>query len=297
MVIAKSRKKLFYYEGLLLIQYIIWGAGNPLSEIGVTSMPPMLMLTLRYAIASVVLFAVYWKHLRKNMRMSYWLPSFIVSVFSAAAFITANVAMKYAPAIKVGFLFSMVVIFTPFLAAAVLHTPLGWLEMLPLALVMVGMYFFCSIGGAFSLGIGEWLSLASAVSGAFMLVYSAKYLKKIDIVVLTVLPIGFTMTFCFAGTLFFEHSRWLADVPGVKGWLIILYLALLCTCAAYLLQNTALRNIPTSIVGMFSSLEPLFTALFSYLILGQTLSPSGCLGAALIICGICAASIVPTRKT
>ena len=54
----------------------------------------------------------------------------------------------------------------------------------------------------------------------------------------------------------------------VTGWLVVAYLALLCTCLSYVLQNTALTRLPSYTVSLLQCTQPILTAACSYLLLG-----------------------------
>ena len=69
----------------------------------------------------------------------------------------------------------------------------------------------------------------------------------------------------------------------VTGWLVVAYLALLCTCLSYVLQNTALTRLSSYTVSLLQCTQPILTAACSYLLLGEKLSAIGLVGAALIV--------------
>ena len=93
-------------------------------------------------------------------------------------------------------------------------------------------------------------------------------------------------------TLVFEGVPDLSSIPPV-GWGVIVYLAVGCTCIAYLFQNMALRHVPATFVALSFCSEPIFTAIASYFLLGEVLSGKGILGAVLILISIVMASLLP----
>ena len=82
--------------------------------------------------------------------------------------------------------------------------------------------------------------------------------------------------------------------PGI--WAVIIYLALGCTAAGYLLQNHALRRISAKTVALLQCACPVFTAVFSFLILRERLSAAGILGALLILACVAAEIRIDTRN-
>ena len=82
--------------------------------------------------------------------------------------------------------------------------------------------------------------------------------------------------------LVFDRGVHLEAATGIH-WTVILYLALACTVAGYLLQNTALRKLSARSVSMLQCICPVMTAFFSWVILKETLSAAGLVGAAILI--------------
>ena len=82
------------------------------------------------------------------------------------------------------------------------------------------------------------------------------------------------------------------DVAAVRpvAWGIIVFLALFSTCLAFFLQSLALDRLSSTTVSLLLTGEPVFTALFAYLFLGETLSAMGLLGAAVIVGTVVAAT-------
>ena len=88
--------------------------------------------------------------------------------------------------------------------------------------------------------------------------------------------------FSGAAALIFDDVAVLPQVT-VTGWLVVAYLALLCTCLSYVLQNTALTRLSSYTVSLLQCTQPILTAACSYLLLGEKLSAIGLAGAALIV--------------
>ena len=73
--------------------------------------------------------------------------------------------------------------------------------------------------------------------------------------------------FSGAAALIFDDVAVLPQVT-VTGWLVVAYLALLCTCLSYVLQNTALTRLSSYTVSLLQCTQPILTAACSYLLLG-----------------------------
>ena len=78
-------------------------------------------------------------------------------------------------------------------------------------------------------------------------------------------------------------------------WGTVAFLALASTCLTFALQNMALKRLPSATVSMLLTGEPIFTALFSWGVLGETLSTAGLVGAAVIVVCVVAETWVDGR--
>ena len=264
-------------------------------KIGLDVIPPLFCLAVRYILAFLLLLPFTIKRLKANMTKGQIIPFIVISAFTAASFITCAFSLIYTTATNAGFLMSTAILFTPFLSYFVLKQKIDKKHALPIIIVVVGLYLLCSGGGSFVFGLGEFFGILCAVSGAGMLVFSSKYLKNSDPITVTVMQTGFTGLFCIIFALIFEDIPSLGSVPMV-GWGVILYLAVGCTCIAYLLQNLSLRKVPATYVAMAFCSEPIFTAAASYFLLGEVLPLKGLIGAGLIMASITMASLMPQES-
>ena len=283
-------KSTAFYAALLLLECLVWGVGNPVMKIGLTVVPPLYCLTIRYFMAFFLFLLFFGKRVFTGMRKAYLKPYLIISAFTAASFIASAFALMFTTATNTGFLMSTAVIFTPFFSLFIMRSPINKKHVFPIAVVVVGLYLLCGGGGSGSFGIGEVFALLCAATGALMLVFSSKYIKEMDPVVTTTMQTGFTGLFCLLFAVPFEKFPGFTGIPAM-GWAVIIYLAVLCTCVAYLFQNISLRHVPAAYVALIFCSEPIFTAAASYIMLGETLTAKGFAGAALIMAGILLASL------
>ena len=99
-----------------------------------------------------------------------------------------------------------------------------------------------------------------------------------------------------ACALVFEPPVNVAAVQPVA-WGTIAFLALLSTCLTFMLQNVALTELPSSTVSLLLTGEPVFTAAFSFMLLGEALSAAGMAGAVVIVASVVAATWVEGRQS
>ena len=279
---------------LIVAQDILYGFGDPISKIAYESLSVFSLLTVRYLIATVVLLAAGGRRAiaqLRRVRVRDWL---VPSVCIAGGYVVSNVALSMSAATSFAFIRSLPVVMAPLLAFAVYRTPYDRRHLPVLVALVVGLYLLCGMGGLTGFGFGETLAFASCLLSAGALVFGARTLQDIDALALTCAQAATSFVMALSCALAFEGGlSYEAATPQV--WGIIVYLALACTLAGYLLQNAALRRAPASAVAVAQCLYPVATAVFSFALLGEHLTTAGLIGAAIIVAGVAADTLVGSK--
>jgi drug/metabolite transporter (DMT)-like permease len=77
---------------------------------------------------------------------------------------------------------------------------------------------------------------------------------------------------------------WLGD--AVSGWVVLFLLAAGPTVAGYGLYNVSLSHLPSSVVNLIATLEPVFTIVIAYLLLDELMNGMQLVGSFMIISGV-----------
>ena len=278
-------------EALIVLQSLVYGFGDPISKIAFEVTPVYTMMTVRYLIAFAVSFTVFHKRITRTVRtvpVKAWLiPGICISLH----YILNNVALALTDATSVAFLRSLSIVITPAFAFLVYRTSYKWQHIVLQILVLPGMYLLCVRGGLSGAGSGEAVALVAAFMSAGALVFSKRYLDMVDPVSMTALMAGCSAGIALIGSLIIEGGIRL-ETTTPQAWSIILYLAIACTFLGYLMQNLALTRLSDRSVALIQSLCPVMTAVFSFFLLGETLSTAGMAGAGIIVASVALASII-----
>ena len=278
-------------EALIVLQSLVYGFGDPISKIAFEVTPVYTMMTVRYLIAFAVSFTVFHKRITRTVRtvpVKAWL---IPGVCISLHYILNNVALALTDATSVAFLRSLSIVITPAFAFLVYRTSYKWQHIVLQILVLPGMYLLCVRGGLSGAGTGEAVALVAAFMSAGALVFSKRYLDMVDPISMTALMAGCSAGIALIGSLIFEGGIRL-ETTTPQAWAIIVYLAIACTFLGYLMQNLALTRISDRSVALIQSLCPVMTAVFSFFLLGETLSTAGMAGAGIIVASVALASII-----
>lgn len=290
------RNSRYTYVWCIVVQTAIFGFGSAITKIAYDSISPFWCLAFRFGLALLVFALFFGKRIvnqLRSARMKDWLPA---ALCMAVSYIACNVALDLTSATNVGFLIALPIVFTPIIAAVVQKRAYRLIHLPFQALAVVGLYLLCCNGGQFSFGPGEVLALVAAAALAGALVFGERGLKSLDVVTVSATQIGVTFVVSLAGALLFEPVVNVASIQPVA-WGVIAFLALLSTCLTFALQNAALTRLSATTVSMILCGEPLFTAGFSWLLLGEMLTSIGYVGAVLIVVCVLAETYLDGRAT
>ncbi len=116
--------------------------------------------------------------------------------------------------------------------------------------------------------------------------------------------------FAFAGFFLFLVNLTGGLVPGsaerladmlwlgrsVEGWTVMFLLGAIPTVGGYGFYNVSLGLLDASVANIIVSLEPAFTAVFAYLILGEVMNPVQLFGSALLLTGVGVIKLADLRR-
>lgn len=252
-------------------------------------------LSIRFSIALVVFMLLFGKRIVESLKSvtpKVYLPT---SFCMALAYISCNLALNWTSATNVGFLMSLPVIFAPILALLVYKTKYKLIHIPVQIAVVVGLYLLCYDGSSFVFGKGEITALITAFSISGALVFGEESLKRLDAAAVSAAQAGITAIISLPCALIFESTKVLNQVT-LPAWAVVLYLAIFCTCIAYMLQNSALKHISAATVSMLQCTQPILTAIISYFLLNEKLSTEGFIGAAIVIICIIIENIISSKE-
>lgn len=278
---------------LIILQSVLYGFGDPISKAAYETMSVYSLMTVRYSIAVLVLLCLCRSQVVRSLRaypVRVWL---VPSLCIAGGYVLNNISLNLTTATAATFLRSMSIILTPVLAFLVYRVRYRWVHLPLQGLVVVGLYLFC--GGMSGFGLGEVVGLASAVLIAGSLVFSGSALEEMDALTLTTVQAATSALMALVCAFLFEGGLSLEGASPTN-WAIILYLALACTLVGYLLQNKALAHISSRTVALLQCSAPVLTAVFSFILLGETLTTAGLIGAAIILACITGETLIDARE-
>lgn len=273
-------KKMLKADLSLVFIVMIWGTTFPLMKIALNNVNPFYFISLRFITAFIVLSLLLNKRLKKINFRTIKIGSFLgLWLFFGYAF--QIYGLQFTTASRSGFITGLSVIVVPILSIFILKEIPSFYSWIGVLLALTGMYFLTGFTEA-GFNFGDLLTFFCAVSIALQIVFLSKYIKEEDPLVITWLQITTVMVL---GTIisFFETSTGAISLNSV--WVII-YTGIFATALAIFVQSRAQQFTTSTHTGLIFSLEPVFGAIFSFLILNERMQTMGLIGGALIFLGI-----------
>mgnify|MGYP002709913997 FL=1 len=291
---AQSRSKWFPCF-LILLQSLLYGFGDPISKFAFDVMPVYSLLVLRYSMALVVLLLLFGKRIWKGLKQCSVKDWILPTLCMAGAYVVNNIALDLTAATSVAFLRSLATVMTPLLALAAYRRTYRWQHIPIQCLVVVGLYLLCGLGGLSGFGLGEVLSLLSALLLAGSLVFGEHALERVDPITLSTLQVAASVLMAAICAPIFNGGLHL-ELTTPTIWAIITYMAIGCTLAGYLLQNAALTTLSSRTAALLQCACPVLTAVFSRFVLGERLSVAGVIGAVIILICVVAETLLENES-
>ena len=291
---AQSRSKWFPCF-LILLQSLLYGFGDPISKFAFDVMPVYSLLVLRYSMALVVLLLLFGKRIWKGLKQCSVKDWILPTLCMAGAYVVNNIALDLTAATSVAFLRSLATVMTPLLALAAYRRTYRWQHIPIQCLVIVGLYLLCGLGGLSGFGLGEVLSLLSALLLAGSLVFGEHALERVDPITLSTLQVAASVLMAAICAPIFNGGLHL-ELTTPTIWAIITYMAIGCTLAGYLLQNAALTTLSSRTAALLQCACPVLTAVFSRFVLDERLSVAGVIGAVIILICVVAETLLENES-
>lgn len=291
MKLETENKKKYIYGLLMVFVCVVWGAGNPITKVGLQTIPPFLMLSMRFGGAFLIYVVVFKIKIFKAFNKSNLFKCSMLSIITALTYITSQLALLLTSATMAGFLMGIAVIFTPFLNFFIYKIKVNKKLIPIIILVIIGMYLLCGGGMSFTFGLGEMFALLASVFYGFWLVLTPKHVHDVGPVALSALQCGIAAIVCLPFFFIFEFPTQMVAISSA-GWIALAYVTVINTFIVYLIQNQSLKYLSPVFVSLVLCLEPVFSALFSFILLQETLTLIAYLGGGLIVIGLMVASFM-----
>ncbi len=268
----------------LVLVTIGWGASFILSKSVLGELSVFNFLSLRFLLAFAIALVIFIKPLLK-MTKNTLIYGVGLGVVLFLAFSIQTFGLAYTTVSKSAFITGLNVVMVPLILALIFRKSPEIRVVLGTLTAVVGLGLLTITGGSFSVNVGDWLTLASAVFFALHIVgvgLVSERVKDVQAVQMGILQIGTVGMLSLGFSLATEAPK----LPvTLDTWLNVLVLALVCTAGAYIVQNVAQQYTTSTRTALIYAMEPIFAGICGVLILGEVLGVFAISGAVLILSG------------
>ena len=277
----------------LLLAAAIWGFAFVIVKDSLDYIGAVWMMAFRFTIAAVALAVIYCAKLRQLTRRA-WAHGAILGAYLFGAYLFQTIGCGYTTAGKNAFLTTVYVMLIPLFLWVLTKKRPAWYVFVCAVMSLTGIGLLAlGTGDDGAVNVGDVLTLVCGIFYAIHIIYTAKYDQEHDPILLTVLQFLFAAVFSWLCAPFIDGAFPLAQVTNARVVLSMLYLGLLSTMVAFVLQNVGLKYVPSALASLLLSFESVFGVLFSTLVLGERLTARMGIGCALIFVAVVLAQTLP----
>lgn len=283
------------YLAPLFLAFLCWGSMYVVSKVALETIPPVTLLELRYLIAVPTLFALLkirgaLRPLKKEDMGTVFAIGFTGYFFS---FCLQMLGINRLSGSVSSLLGAMNPIFIPILAAIFLKEKLTIRKVLCVAVSMTGVVIIVGVGGTAD-PLGVLLMLASVFLWSSASIIIRRLGGKYDPMQIAMMAILCAIPLTGAWSLIELRTAPIAF--PLSSVLAALFMGTIGTAAPHSLWNYCLSKMDASFCSMFYPLQPLVAATLGVIFLGESITASYLIGAAVICCGIVAAVATGKKK-
>lgn len=272
----------------LLFTTAMWGSSFPLTKDVLERLPALDMLAVRFALATVALLLIAPRAVARLPKVSRYRAAALGAVYAVAQVLQA-VGLTHTSASVAGFVTGLYVVATPLLAAVLLHTRINRATWCGVVLATVGLGVLSLQG--FQVGLGEGVTLASAVLYALHIVGLGAWSKAEEAMGMSIVQLGVISLVCCAGT----APNGMELPSNSRDWGIVVFMALFAGAGGLIAQTWAQAHLPPTRSAVIMSMEPVFAAFFAVLIGGEHLTGRLLLGGSLVLSAMLVVELAPRR--
>ena len=290
---------------VLVLVTAIWGSTFIVNRLAIETAPPLVFVLVRFALAGLVLL-VFTRGRARTPNLAR--DSAVIGILLAIGIGSQITGQLFTTASKAAFVTGLSVPLTPVAGYLMTRKKPSRENLAGLVLAAAGFAVLTWPHSAAGWNRGDLLIVVTAVSYAILIVVLAETAPRHDVrwysfgqVAAAAIAVGFArlaLVPFLSGTGVFAaaESRPLALTPRLVA--AIFWMAIAATVVTFLLQTWAQQRMPATHAAILFALEPVFTALFAALFLGERMTGRDWSGAALVLAGIVVSELkfsIPAR--
>ncbi len=282
-----------------LLPMMFWGISFVWTKVVYQYYEPVTTITLRLIIGTLFLSAfIFLTGKREKVQKGDWKFFFLLAFLSPFCyFLGESFGVKYVSATLASVSIATIPVVTPVFAAWILHERLSVTNVIGLVLSFLGVGIMIVEPGfrisASPVGLGALaFAVLSAVGYSLIIKRFSERYSSLTIVNLQ----NLIAIFYFLPVFFLTDFKQFIQVrPTAELVITLMLLAILCSTVAFILLTIVIREIGVSKANIYTNTIPVFTAIFAWLLIGETMTGRRLMGMAVVLGGLFLSQITRRR--
>lgn len=259
---------------LLVAVTAVWGLTFTTVKNAVAEYGLLAFLAIRFAIASAALSASSIRRLNRHTLKT----GVGIGLVLTASYFCQTLGLKYTTPTNSGLITGLFVVFVPVADRVLFGVRPGRIFLVTVAGCLAGTVLLT--GGQLStLTVGDLLTLACAAGYGLHISLLSRYSSRHDAGALALVQVLVAAVVFGAAWPIFEPLRW----PSANVWWALLLTGLLASAGAFYIQTYVQQRLAAVRTAVILTMEPVFAAIFGFLLAGDRLGPIQIAGAVLIV--------------
>lgn len=269
---------------LLLFVGLIWGATFPVIKIAIQSTGALWFNAYRFLLAGILALIVLFfkkKNSQNKAKQNSGLGSysFLLGSLLAFGYTMQTVGLAYTESGKAGFITGLFIVLVPVFAAIFFKKRISVAVYFSVFLGLIGLGLL-SLGKNFVIQYGDFLVFLCAVAYAIHIVVVDRITSHYDTVYLSMSQIVVAGVLMFFLALILEPKL---PVPSAYAIFALFLTSIFATILAFFIQIFAQRYLGPTKTALILLSEPVFAALFGYLLLNETFTMRKAIGSMFLL--------------
>jgi len=259
----------------LILTTVFWGGSFVFNKLGFREVPPIAFLAIRFAMATAIMTLFCLPRLHR-ISWPIIVRGGVVGLALAATNISFVIGLAGTTATRAGFLNNLFVLFIPFLCFLLWRDRVNRWSMVGILLALLGIWQLAQ-GGSGGFSRGDLLSTICALFIAIHIITVSKVLRDDDVYLVSL--VQFATVAVVGGLLTLIYPPPPFRIGLLSGGALA-YCAIFPTVVCFTLQNSWQRHTTPTHAGLIYTLDPVWSMLGGFLVLGERLTPGewgGCL--------------------
>lgn len=280
---------------LMVLAALFWSGAFVAGKLSVQEFPPVSLTFFRFIIALPFIFFILKRQQPGNWApaRAQWPPLIFLGIIGTFLYhVLFFSCLKYTTATNSAIIGSALPMITTLITVLFLHEKTSLLRTAGIITAFFGVLLTITSGDlqvltTLQFNTGDIIMLLAVICWAVYMALSRRFMQTYGFSPLMLT--AYTFLVCtVASAVFVPLERPLEYLPGttLKGWVLVMYMAVFPSVLGYLIQLTAVQKIGAPKTSVFVNLVPVFTIILSLIVLGEKLVPFKLMSAFIIIAGV-----------